>query len=97
MPLACHIGNKDLPHCSLPVRAIGFPRVLLQGIPWSVLGDVTIPHLIPAGTKCVPHVAPIGVGSPTVMVGGRAAGAITSKLIGCTAVAQGFSKVWCGF
>ena len=97
MPLACHIGNKDLVHCSQPARAIGVPSVLLQGIPWSVLGDVNIPHLKPAGDKCVIHIAPIGVGSPTVIVGGRAAGAVTSGLVGCTAVVQGFSKVWCGF
>lgn len=97
MPLACHIGHKDLPHCSLPVRAIGVPRVLLAGIPWSVLGDVNMPHLIPVGDKCVPHVAPIGVGSSKVIVGGRPAGLVTSKLISCTAVAVGLPTVWCTF
>lgn len=95
MPLACHIGNKDFVHCSLPARAIGIPRVLINGIPWSVLGDVNIPHLKPSGDDCKIHVAPIGVGSPTVIVGGRPAGAISSKIVSCTAVAQGFSKVWC--
>ena len=97
MPLACTIGNKDLPHCSLPVRAIGFPRVMVGGRPWSCVGDVNIPHLIPVGTTCVPHVAPIGVGTPRVIVGGRAAGLVSSKLITCTAVAQGFPRVWCSF
>ena len=97
MPLATTIGHKDLPHCSLPVRAIGIPRVLVGGIPWSLLGDVNIPHLIPTGTKCVPHVAPIGVGSSKVIVGGRPAGLVSSKLIGCTAVAMGFPRVWCSF
>ena len=96
MPLATTIGHKDLPHCSLPVRAVGFPRVMVGGLPWSCLGDVNIPHLFPA-TPCVPHIAPIGLGSPTVIVGGRPAGAITSKLITCTAVAMGFPRVWCGF
>lgn len=97
MPLACHIGHKDLVHCSLPVRAMGASTVLINGIPWSLLGDLNIPHLKPAGKFCVPHTAPIGVGSPTVIIEGRAAGAITSKIVGCTAVVQGFSKVWCGF
>jgi len=97
MPLACSIGHKDLIHCSQPVRAVGVPSVLLNGIPWSVVGDINAPHLRPAGDKCVPHVAPIGVGSGTVIVGGRPAGLVSSKLIGCTAVVQGFSKVWCTF
>ena len=97
MPLATSIGHKDLVHCSLPVRGVGVPSVLLNGIPWSVLGDVNVPHLVPAGNTCVPHTAPIGVGSGTVIVGGRPAGLVTSRISGCTAVAQGFSKVWCSF
>jgi len=97
MPLACTIGDLDLPHCSTPARAIGVPRVIVGGRPWSVLGDVNTPHLIPSGKTCVPHVAPIGVGSGTVIVGGRPAGLVTSKLITCTAVCTGFPRVWCSF
>ena len=93
MPLACRIGHRDLPHCSLPYRAEGVNTVVLGGIPWSCLGHLNTPHLIPTGDKCVPHTAPIGVGSPTVIVGGRAAGAVGSDIINCTAVAQGIPTV----
>ena len=97
MPLATTIGDLDLPHCSLPARAVGVPRVLVGGRPWSVLGDVNLPHLVPAGNTCVPHVAPIGVGSAKTIVGGRPAGLVSSKLVSCTAVAMGFPRVWSSF
>ena len=97
MPLACTIGHKDLPHCSLPVRAIGVPSVIVGGLPWSCLGDKNMPHLIPVGTKCIPHTAPICRGSGKVIVGGRPAGLVSSNLLGCTAVAQGLPTVWCTF
>ena len=96
MPLACAIGDADIVHCSLPNRAIGFPKVLIGGRPWSVMGDLNTPHLQP-GTPCTVHVAAIGAGSPTVLLQGRPAGAISSPIVGCTAVATGFSKVFVGF
>ena len=97
MSLACTIGNKDLPHCSLPIRAIGQFRVLVGGAPWSCLGDINIPHLRPAVPSCVPHVAPIALGSTKTIVQGRPAGLVGSKIAGCTAVAQGFPRVFCSF
>jgi len=95
MPIACTIGDADLPHCSLPVRAMGFPRVIVGGRPWSCLGDLNIPHLLPTGIGCVPHVAPIAVGSVKTIVGGRPGGFVGSPLIACTAVATGFPRVFC--
>ena len=94
MPLACRIGDLDFPHCSLPVRAQGYPKVLLGGIPWSCLGHLNAPHLMPSGKFCVTHVAPIAVGSPKVIVGGRPGGRVGSKVATCTAVMTGYPKVW---
>lgn len=94
MPVACTLGNKDLPHCSLPVRAMGFPRVIVGGSPWSCMGDLNIPHLLPTGTKCVPHTAPITAGSPRCIVGGRPGGIVGAPLLTCTAVASGFPRLF---
>ena len=96
MPVACTIGDADLVHCSLPVRAIGFPTVLVNGRPWSLLGDLNIPHLLPASPSCVVHTAPIAAGTPKVLINGRPGGIVGSPLVACTAVATGFPKVICG-
>lgn len=110
---ACHIGHRDLNHCSTPIRAVGRPTVILGaslttgdyaeggvfsgGKPWSCVGDVNQPHLKPGGKKCINHTAPIGRGSSTVIVEGRPAGLVTSNVTGCTQVADGIFNVHCSF
>ena len=95
MPAACRIGHADIPHCSGMVRAEGSDNVFVNGIPWSRMGDVNTPHLLP-GDPCPTHAAPIAVGSRTVFVNGRGAGRIGDKIAGCTAVAEGSSDVFAG-
>lgn len=98
---ACRIGDLDLVHCSTPVRAQGSPDVLLgTGVgnysPWSRMGDLNNPHLKPCVPDCCVHAAPIAKGSSTVFVNGRGAGRVTDAIAGCTAVATGHPRVFCG-
>ena len=95
MPPATRIGDADIPHCSGMVRAKGSPNVLVNSIPWSRMGDVNTPHLLP-GDPCPVHSAPIAVGSKTVFVNGLGAGRIGDKIAGCTAVAAGSPNVFAG-
>lgn len=92
---ACRIGDADIPHCSGMVRAQGVESVLVNGRPWSCLGHMNTPHLLP-GDPCPVHSAPIATASTSVFVGRRAAGRIGDKIGGCTAVAQGSLNVFCG-
>ena len=97
IPLAaCRIGDLDLVHCSTPVRAMGSPNVFVNGIPWSCMGDLNHPHLLPCGEVCCVHAAPIAKGSTKVFVNGRGAGRVTDYVLGCTAVATGSPKVFAG-
>lgn len=95
MPAATRIGDADVPHCSGMVRAIGSPNVLVNGIPWSRMGDVNTPHLLP-GDPCPTHSAPIAVGSKTVIVNGVGAGRVGDGIAGCTSVAEGSPNVFAG-
>ena len=92
---ACRIGDADLPHCSVPFRAQGAVKVLVNFIPWSRMGDLNTPHLKPCGAVCCTHTAPIAVGSKKVFVMGQGAGRVTDKVAGCTAVATGSPNVFC--
>ncbi len=95
MPAATRIGDADVPHCSGMVRAEGSEDVLVNGIPWSRLGDNNTPHLLP-GDPCPSHSAPIAMGSRTVFVNGRGAGRIGDSIAGCTSVAEGSEDVFAG-
>ena len=95
MPAATRIGDADLPHCSGMVRAVGSPDVFVNFIPWSCIGDVNTPHLLP-GDPCPTHSAPIAKGSTSVFVNGKSAGRVGDPIAGCTAVAQGSPNVFAG-
>lgn len=95
MPAATRIGDDDIAHCSGMVRAEGSPNVFVNGIPWSRQGDHNTVHLLP-GFPCVPHTAPIDLGSTTVFVNGRGAGRIGDAITGCTSVAEGSPNVFAG-
>ena len=96
-PLAvCRIGDLDIVHCSVPIRAQGSPNVLVNGIPWSRQGDLNHPHLLPCPPDCCIHAAPIAKGSPIVLVNGRGGGRVTDNVAGCTIVATGSPNVFCG-
>lgn len=95
MPAATRIGDADLPHCSGMVRAEGSQNVFVNNIPWSCMGHVNTPHLLP-GNPCPTHSAPIAKGSSTVFVNGVGAGRVGDKIAGCTAVAKGSENVFAG-
>lgn len=96
MTAVVRIGDQDIVHCSLPVRAVGSPNVFVNGLAWSLVPNINIPHLIPAGRRCVVHTAPILNGSPKVFVNGLSAGRIGAPLLNCTATATGSLNVFCG-
>ncbi len=95
MTAATRIGDADVPHCSGMVRAVGSPNVFVNGIPWSRQTDVNTGHLVPGGV-CVPHAAPILLGSPSVFVNSLGAGRIGDEVAGCTMVAEGSPNVFAG-
>lgn len=98
MPAATRIGDDDVTHCSGMVRAQGSPNVFVNGRAWSRQGDLNTVHLkpVPGEPPCIPHSAPIAVGSLTVKVNGRGAGRIGDAISGCTSVAAGSSNVFAG-
>ena len=93
MPAAARIGDADIGHCSGMVRAEGSDSVFVNGRGWSCQGHFNTPHLLP-GDPCVPHAAPIVMGSIRVFVNGRGAGRVGDAT--CTAVAEGSENVFCG-
>jgi uncharacterized Zn-binding protein involved in type VI secretion len=96
MPAVTRVGDPDVPHCSPMVRAVGSGSVFVNGRPISIQGSVNTVHLIPAGKKCLPHAAPITIGSTTVRVHGLGAGRIGDPLTTCTFVAVGSANVFAG-
>lgn len=95
MPAATRIGDADIPHCSGMVRAEGSPNVYVNSIPWSRQGDVNTVHLKPPAI-CLPHTAPITIGSTTVFVNNKGAGRIGDAITACTSVAAGSPNVFAG-
>lgn len=60
------------------VVMVGFPTVLIGGMPASRIGDL---HVCPMVTGVVPHVGgPFIMGSPTVIVGGMPQSRVTDQL-----------------
>lgn len=97
MPAATRIGDADVPHCTSMVRAQGSPNVFVNGIPWSRQGDKNTVHLKPPPVpRCLPHSAPIAVGSTKVFVNNMGAGRVGDAIAGCTSVAAGSSNVFAG-
>lgn len=98
MPAATRIGDADVTHCSGMTRAQGSANVYVNGIPWSRQGDLNTSHLlpIPGPIACLPHTAPIAVGSTTVFVNTKGAGRVGDSIAGCTSVAAGSSNVFAG-
>ncbi|HVT97297.1 MAG TPA: PAAR domain-containing protein [Acidobacteriaceae bacterium] len=61
------------------VVVVGFPTVLIGGMPASRIGDM---HVCPMVTVLVPHVGgPFILGSPTVIVGGMPQSRVTDMLV----------------
>ena len=52
------------------------PSVFANGILVAVVGTPTVSHTIPSGNSCVPHVAFLNSGSPSVTIGGVPVGRV---------------------
>jgi len=100
MPAVTRVGDKDIPHCTTPLRARGSRNVFCNGIPVSREGDPNTIHHCPPHTQshpfCSTHTASISKGSSTVFINNRGCGRIGDKIAGCTAVAQGSPNVFAG-
>lgn len=95
---ATRLGDLDEFHCSQPARGESSDSVFVNGKGWSRMGDNNIVHLKPSGNTCVPHQSPISMGSGTVFINGKPAGAMSDDVGGadCTSVIQGSDDVFVG-
>jgi hypothetical protein len=64
MPAVTRIGDLDVPHCSVMVRAVGSGSVFVNGRAVSFQTCVNTTHLIPGGKFCLAHVAAITIEVP---------------------------------
>jgi uncharacterized Zn-binding protein involved in type VI secretion len=95
MPAITRKGDKDVTHCSTPVREEHSPDVYANNIPISRQGDNNDSHLKP-GVPCPSHQAPITTGSTTVFINGKGCGRIGDAVTGCTSVAEGSENCFAG-
>lgn len=95
---AARLGDVDVIHCTVPIRAMGSSNVLINFRPASRQGDFNTVHLKPCGCPpcCCPHSAPIAAGSSTVYINFRQAGRIGDPIAGCTWVGSGSPNVLIG-
>ena len=89
MPAVTRIGDADIAHCSGMTRAVGSGNVFANSIPVSRQTDVNTGHLLPGGSSCPSHTAPITTGSPTVFINNLGCGRVGDAITGCTSVAAG--------
>ena len=88
-------GDKDVTHCSTPIREQHSPNVYVNNIAVSRQGDNNNVHLLP-GLPCPSHAAPIATGSTTVFVNNKGCGRIGDSISACTLVAEGSDNVFAG-
>tara|TARA_B100001113_G_scaffold335070_1_gene314278 strand:+ start:47 stop:337 length:291 start_codon:yes stop_codon:yes gene_type:complete len=94
MPAVTRFGDADVPHCSGMTRQGKSDNVFVNGIGVSRQGDSNTGHLLPGGSTCPGHSAPITTGSTTVFVNGKGCGRVGDGVTGCTSVAQGSENVF---
>ena len=95
MPAITRKGDKDVTHCSTPVREEHSPDVFCNNIPISRQGDKNDSHLLP-GVPCPSHQAPITTGSTTVFINNKGCGRIGDAVTNCTSVAEGSENCFAG-
>lgn len=96
---ATRIGDKDVIHCTQPVRSEGAKTVFVNGKSWSCFTHVNTPHDKPNPAPpppCIMHTKPIAKGSSTVFVETLGAGRVSDPILECTEVAEGSPDVFCG-
>jgi uncharacterized Zn-binding protein involved in type VI secretion len=94
MPAVTRIGDADVAHCSGMTRAVGSGNVFANNIAVSRQSDVNTGHLLPGGSSCPSHAAPITTGSPTVFINNLGCGRVGDAITGCTSVAAGSPNVF---
>ena len=94
MPAVTRIGDADVAHCSGMTRAVGSGNVFANNIAISRQTDVNTGHLLPGGSSCPSHAAPITTGSPTVFVNNLGCGRVGDAITACTSVAAGSPNVF---
>lgn len=80
MPAVCVQGSSLLTGHGCDVTTVlAIPpqvKVTVSGILAAIVGTPTVPHLIPAGRNCVPHIAFLNTGSLAVTIGGIPVGRV---------------------
>ena len=94
MPAVTRIGDADIAHCSGMTRAVGSGNVFANNIAVSRQTDVNTGHLLPGGSSCPSHAAPITTGSPTVFINNLGCGRVGDAITACTSVAAGSPNVF---
>ena len=94
MPAVTRIGDADVAHCSGMTRAVGSGNVFANNIAISRQTDVNTGHLLPGGSSCPSHAAPITTGSPTVFINNLGCGRVGDAITACTSVAAGSPNVF---
>jgi uncharacterized Zn-binding protein involved in type VI secretion len=94
MPAVTRIGDADVAHCSGMTRAVGSGNVFANNIAVSRQTDVNTGHLLPGGSSCPSHAAPITTGSPTVFINNLGCGRVGDAITACTSVAAGSPNVF---
>ena len=94
MPAVTRIGDADVAHCSGMTRAVGSGNVFANNIAVSRQTDVNTGHLLPGGSSCPSHAAPITTGSSTVFINNLGCGRVGDAITACTSVAAGSPNVF---
>jgi uncharacterized Zn-binding protein involved in type VI secretion len=95
VPAVTRHTDADIAHCSGMTRDGHSGDVIANGLGISRQDDNNTSHLLP-GAPCPSHVAPITIGSPTVIVNGKGCGRIGDAITACTSVAAGSTDVFAG-
>ena len=88
-------GDRDVVHCSRPLRDQHSSNVLVNNIGVSRQGDNNTVHVLP-GLPCPSHARPIATGSTSVFANGKGVGRVDDAISDCTRVAQGSDNVFAG-
>ncbi len=96
MPAAARVGDPiatgHLCDTVSKIAGPGNPRVLIEGQPAAVVGDLSDPHTYGVPPFCISHAMPITTGCPKVLVGGQPIAMFGSQIDSGT-VTGGASKV----
>jgi uncharacterized Zn-binding protein involved in type VI secretion len=96
MPAAARQGDPGLVHCSGFRIATASANVYVNNRGAARTGDISTPHLVRKGKKCVIHTSQITRGSSTVFVNNRPMARLGDGFSACTRIAGGSFNVFVG-